>query len=268
MKYLIFKIIGILGLVATPFISKAYEEVVKPSYSVFKEAYWFDLYSFLLVIFFIITLAGFSRSIAKIKAFIDFHTDFDDDPDLDGYPKLRVFSIIKKIILITSVVGVVISAILTGFIPFFKDNIYYIVTSALCLVFAITLINIIACLIMKIIPLKLDWAVFYAVIAFVLYYMLPYWGCEDNLKSIILSPIIALSLLNFLFVTEEYISADELFDWLYRDEYESFYKKLCDKENKQKEKEKEKLQNTNNDKPKKKTKNSTKKTNSVKNENS
>lgn len=237
MKYLILKIIGIAGLAVTAFCSDYFiKQFLSDEYSSRSSFVFIELYGLLLVIFLLITIAGFARTIAKVKAFIDFHTDFDDDEDLDGYPKLRIYKIFRLIMFFITLAFVIVSSILMEQVSFFKENIYYIVASSICLVFALSFLNIIMCLIARVVPLKFDWAIIYSMIAIVLYFMLPYWGCKESISKLILAPIVALALLYFAFANEEYISADLLFDSLFRDEYNSYYKKLCDKEKQQKDK--------------------------------
>lgn len=96
MKYWIFKIVGILGLVVTPIILDSFYNVVVEMESLYARRTWYELCTVLLVVFLVITLAGFARSIAKIKAWIDFHTDFDDDQELDGYPGVKIYAFVKK----------------------------------------------------------------------------------------------------------------------------------------------------------------------------
>ena len=233
MKYLILKIIGIGGLIIMAltgnyFIEQFLTDTSRSSYV------YIELYGILLVLFLIITIAGFSRIIARIKAFIDFHTDFDDDEDLDGYPKLRIYKIFRLVIFFVTLAFVVVSLILTNYVSFFKENIYYIVASSICFVFLLSFLNIIMCLITKVVPLKFDWAIIYSMIAIILYFMLPYWGCKEMVTKFILAPIVALALLYFAMANDDLISADILFDNLFRDEYDDYYKKLCEKEKQQK----------------------------------
>jgi hypothetical protein len=236
MKYWILKIIGIAGLVITAFCSDYFiNEFLSDEYTSRSSFLFIELYGLLLILFLVITIAGFSRTIARIKAIIDFYTDFDDDPDLDGYPKLRIYKIFRLVMLFVIAAFVIVSLILTNSVSFFKENIYYIVASSICFVFALSFLNIIMCLIARVVPLNFDIAIIFSLIAVVLYFMLPYWGCNDKISKLILAPIIALALLHFAFSNDDYFLADFIYDDLIRDEYDSYYKKLCDKEKMKKE---------------------------------
>ena len=111
MKYLILKIIGIAGLVITALCSDYFiNEFLSDEYSSRTSICFIEVYGLLLIVFLLITIAGFSRTIARIKALIDFYTDFDDDPDLDGYPKLRIYKIFRLVML-----GVIIAFLIMVF---------------------------------------------------------------------------------------------------------------------------------------------------------
>lgn len=233
MKYWILKIVGILGLVATPIIMNSLYPFVKETGSIVARETWFQGCEIFLILFLVVTMAGFSRSIAKIKAFIDFHTDFDDDQDLDGYPKLKIYSFVKKILAIVSVVAIIVISLLRKKVAFIDNNLKYIVFSIVAVVFVLFLVNIIICFAKKIVPLHFDTSIVFAIFAFVLEALLIHFGCNEIVAALISVPFFALAALYFACSIDELISIDELFDWLCYEEYEKHYSMLCEKEKSQ-----------------------------------
>ena len=233
MKYWIFKIIGILGLIGTPFFCNFYFDRYVDPYVIEGLLDWLIMYGLLLVVFLLLTIAGFSRPIARLKAWFDFHTDFDDDSDFDWHPKLGVYTLVKRITEASLIFVFAVVLILTGFVPFFAKNIEIIYFSMAGVIFVMTLISIISCLVAKILTLKFDWGLMYAIIAISLALLLPKWGCSVVVTTMIVAFIAAISLLYFALASEEYISAEEIFDWLFHDEYYDYYAKLCEREKEQ-----------------------------------
>lgn len=238
MKYLIFKIIGILGLVATPIIMNSLYPLVKESGSIVARETWFEGCEILLIVFLIITMAGFSRFIAKMKAYIDFYTDFDDDQHLECYPKLKIYSFIKKIVAIISIVAIIVISILKEKVAFITNNYNYIILAIVSLVLVLFLINIIICFAIKVVPLHFDISIVLTIVGFALESMLIYFGCSQVVSMLITAPIFAFATLYFACACDDYISIDELFDWLCYDYYKNYYSMLCEKENSQNSKEK------------------------------
>ena len=238
MKYLIFKIIGILGLIGTPILMNFLYPAVKETGSIVARETWFEGFEILLIVFLIVTMAGFARSIAKIKAYIDFHTDFDDDQHFDFYPKLKIYSFVKKIVAIVSVVAIIVLSSLKEKVEFVGNNYHYLMFSIVALVFALFLINIIICLILKVVPLYFDRSIVYVIVGFVIEYALMHFGCSEIIASVVAVPFFALSALLFACACDDFISMDELFDWLCYEDYVKHYSMLCEKEKLQEAKEK------------------------------
>ena len=237
MKYWIFKIVGILGLFLTPFIYIGYADKYLMGENVYFIEEWVLVYQSLLILFLIITLAGFARPIARLKALIDFHFDFDDDQELEDYSKLHTFAIIKRIVFWTASVGGVAIAIMANWFPVMNDYIIGYLIVAASLIVLLALINIIICICKQINPIYADIGVIFAIVGFVLYLLLPEWGVSYLFTMIICSPIFAIALLYFAFAADDLISFDEVFDWVCADEYNEYYKKLCEREKEQEAKE-------------------------------
>ena len=234
MKYWILKIVGILGLFFTPFIYIGYaDQHLESMNSRYMNAQWGFVYEGLLIFFLLITIAGFARPIAKLKALIDFHFDFDDDQDLDGYPKLHTFAIIKRIIFWTVSFGALALVIMSNWFPVLNDYIVGSLIFVASLNILLSLINIIICICKQINPIYADIAVIFGIIGLVLYFVLPELGVLYILTMIIVSPIFAVALLYIAFAVDDLISFDEVFDWICADEYNVYYKKLCEKEKEQ-----------------------------------
>lgn len=234
MKYWIFKIIGILGLVFTPFIYLGYyDQYLAGINSRYMDVEWLYTYEALLIVFLIITIAGFARPIARLKALIDFHTDFDDDQELEDYPKLRIFAVVKRCVLWVAIIGFVVLAILANWVPALsKGSIYYLIAS-LTLSAILALVNIIICICKQINPIYADIGVLFAIIGVALFFHLDMWGVTHIVILVVTSPIFAIALLYLAFAADDLISADEVFDWVCADEYNEYYKKLCEKEKEQ-----------------------------------
>ena len=235
LKYLIFKIVGILGLIVTPVVCIGYyDEHLNELNSRYMDVEWLYGYEGLLILFLLITIAGFARPIARLKALIDFHTDFDDDQELDGYPKLYKFAIVKKVMLGVSVGGSVLLAILAGKFSAIDNILIYLIVGLFSINILLALINIIICLCMRINPIYFDIGVIFAIVGVGLFFFMEDKGISFLIVSMATAPIFAIALLYLAFAAEEHISADEVFDWFLDDEYNDYYKKLCDREKAQK----------------------------------
>ncbi len=233
MKYWIFKIVGILGLFLTPFIYIGYADKYLMGENVYFIEEWVLVYQSLLILFLIITLAGFARPIARLKALIDFHFDFEDDQELEDYPKLHTFAIIKRIVFWTASFGGIALGIMTTWFPALNNYIVGYLICAASLIILLALINIIICICKQINPIYSDIAVIFAIVGFALYLLLPMWGASYLFTMIICSPIFAIALLYLAFAADDLISFDEVFDWICADEYNEYYKKLCEREKEQ-----------------------------------
>lgn len=230
MKYWILKIIGILGLIATPIILNATYDDVAALNSIVASRTWNEGCIILLVLFLVVTMAGFARSLAKIKAWIDFHTDFDDDQELDGYPKVKVFSFVKKIVAIVIVVAMIVFVVLNNKVEFVTNNYSKIMFVFVAVLFVLFLASIIVCLTMKIVPLYYDVAVVCAIIGFAIDSIFIYVGIERVYAMIASVPLYAISAICVSTVFNEFITIDEFFDWICDDKYDEYYKELCEKE--------------------------------------
>ena len=237
MKYWIFKIIGILGILFTPFIYLGYEQQhLANSNSRFMSIYWFEGCLILLVVFVLMVIAGFSRSIARIKALIDFHFDFDDDQDLDGYPKLNVFRIVRRVLFWVCVGVIIFMLIMTNWFSVYEKIVAYFAMISAILIVLLALINIVICLCKKIEPLYGDIGIIFLLIAVFLYFALQIWGINYMFIMLINAPLVAVGLLYIFFSKDDKLSAYEVFDWFCADEYNKYYKMLCDKEKDQESK--------------------------------
>ena len=235
MKYWILKIIGILGLIASPIVLNAtYDDVVTFD-SIVARRTWHEGCIILLVLFLVITMAGFARSIAKIKAWIDFHTDFDDDQELDGYPKVKIFSFVKKIVAIVIVVAMIALSVMKNKVDFVTDNYSRIMFILVAVLFVLFVASIIVCLIMRIVPLYYDVAVVCAIIGIAIDSIFLYYGIARIYSAIASVPLYAVSALCVSTIFDEFITIDDIFDWICDDTYDEYYKKLCDKEKATKE---------------------------------
>ena len=181
-------------------------------------------------------MAGFARSIAKIKAWIDFHTDFDDDQELDGYPKVKIFAFVKKIAGIVLLVAIIAVSAMRDHVAFVANNYTLIIIILVATLLLLFLANIVICLIMKIVPLHYDMAVVLGTIGVVIEIAFIYFGIARIYAMIITVPLYAFAALYFSTVFDEFITIDELFDWICDDTYDEYYKELCEKEKAQKEK--------------------------------
>lgn len=253
MKYLVLKIIGILGLVVTPIIMNGSYGYVEDFGSILARKSWFEAYELLLIVFLVITMAGFARSIAKMKATFDFYTDFDDDQHLDFYPKIKVYSFVKKIMTILAVVAIIVLSILREDIAAIDKNYNCIMLVITGVVFALYLASIITCLVAKVAPLYYDRAVVLIIIGIAIEEVMMYFGCKWIIAMMIPSPIYAFAILYLASALDDFISIEEVFDWICDDEYNKHYKKLCDRE-KEKEEKKELSEHRQNKKAKIETK--------------
>ena len=237
MKYWIFKIIGIIGILFTPFIYLGYEQQHLANIdSLYMPYRWLEGCLILLVVFVLLTIAGFSRSIARIKALIDFHFDFDDDQDLDGYPKLHVFKIVRRVLFWVMIGSILLMLILTNWFSVFETLVVYFSIVSAGLVVLLAIINIIICLCKKIEPLYGDIGIIFLVVAIFLYFALQTWGVNYMFVMLINAPLLAVGLLYMLFSKDDMLSAYEVFDWFCADEYNKYYKMLCDREKEQESK--------------------------------
>lgn len=230
MKYWILKIIGILGLIATPIVLNAtYNDVIDMN-SIVARKTWHEGCIILLVVFLVITMAGFARSIAKIKAWIDFHTDFDDDQELDGYPKVKIFSFVKKIVAIVLVVAMIVFLVMNEKVAFVTNNYGTIKFIFLAVLFVLFLASIVLCLIMRIVPLYYDVAIVCAIMGIAIDTMFTHFGIAYIYAAIVSVPLYAVSAICVSTVFNEFITIDEVFDWICDDTYDEYYKELCERE--------------------------------------
>lgn len=230
MKYWIFKIVGILGLVVTPIILDSFYNVVVEMESLYARRTWYELCTILLVVFLVITLAGFARSIAKIKAWIDFHTDFDDDQELDNYPGVKIYAFVKKIAGIVLLVAIIAVSAMNNHVEFVTNNYGTIIIVLVATLLLLFVANIVICLIMRIVPLHYDMAVVLGALGFIIEISFIYLGIARIYSMLASVPFYAFAALYFSTVFDEFITIDEVFDWLCDDMYDEYYKKLCDKE--------------------------------------
>ena len=234
MKYWIFKIIGIIGILFTPFIYLGYEQQhLAGSDSWLMPIRWLEGCLILLIVFTLITIAGFSRSIARLKALIDFHFDFDDDQDLDGYPKLYVFKIVRRVLFWVIIGAIVLMLVLSNWFSVFGTVVVYFAIAGAGLVVLLALINIIICLCKKIEPLYGDIGTIFLIVAIFLYFALQTWGVNYMFVMIINAPLLAVGLLYIFFSRDDELSAYEVFDWFCADEYNDYYNMLCEREKEQ-----------------------------------
>lgn len=230
MKYWILKIIGILGLIATPIVLNAtYNDVIDMN-SIVARKTWHEGCIILLVVFLVITMAGFARSIAKMKAWIDFHTDFDDDQELDGYPKVKIFSFVKKIVAIVLVVAMIVFLVMNEKVAFVTNNYGTIKFIFLAVLFVLFLASIVLCLIMRIVPLYYDVAIVCAIMGIAIDTMFIHFGIAYIYAAIVSVPLYAVSAICVSTVFNEFITIDEVFDWICDDTYDEYYKELCERE--------------------------------------
>lgn len=256
MKKIILRIIGaigIIGFIGCMFLYKYVYDILDNIQIRFTDTLFFnmadvmDIYITLLSFFALLSILGFTQVVAKIKAAFDFFfpyidDNFDDDPDMDDYPKLRIGYYIRNTItvLISSVYP--ICRIINIFNPFLTSALDTKIIISLCSAVAlIFLVFVIIRLCMKIKRSPFDYAVISLCIFFGLTAFLTFKNYSTRTIIFSTAPFLILSFVYFFLCWEDCdIFLIDIFD----DEYFDFYYKLIDIEKKIKEKKgkKEKLE--------------------------
>ena len=230
-KYLIFKILGFALLFATPLIYSSYYDAYLAEESFYyMNIQWLYTCEFLMVAALLLIAAGFARSIAKVLAFIDFHTDFDDDQELEDYPRIQRYSIIKRIVMLASLAIALVLSVVSGYVPAVADVIADIWVVVAVIILAMAIVNIIVCLCAQVTPLYFDISTLFFVISVWLFFAMISWGVLPVVISIVTSLPCAIAVLYAAIASEEFISAEEIFDKLFYEDYKAYYAKLCEKE--------------------------------------
>lgn len=236
LKYLILKIVGILGIVAATIIWDYFVSFYE------RDSYYryvvVSLMQIALLVFSLITIAGFSRIIARAKAIIDFHTDFDYDPDLDGYPRLKKYLYVKNIVLCVLAALLVVVSLISRKIEALADIQKYFFMASLAVAFITTLIGVISFFVVKVETKKFEMGLFYLFLLAILSTVLAHFECSYLVMMIFTTPLFSVALICFALSSDDGIFFEDIIDNLLDEEYTSYYAELCRREKEQEKKEK------------------------------
>ena len=136
----------------------------------------------------------------------------------------------NKTMWLVLVVAIIVVFIMSGSVDFVANNYGTIMFALVGVLFALFLASIIVCLIMRIVPLYYDIAVVLTMIGLAINFAFDYYGIAHIYAMMASVPLYAIAALCISTVFDEFISIDELFDWICDDKYDEYYKELCERE--------------------------------------